>query len=79
MDLKKEVEAIERDQSFEELAVLRRVVMARVKRQQDLVEVSMSTVTTGNSVNTLRLCSITSGLSTVIQLLIASKNEQEKA
>ena len=48
MDLKKEVEAIERDQSFEELAVLRRVVMARVKRQQDLVEVSMSNVTTGN-------------------------------
>ena len=79
MDLKKEVEAIERDQSFEELAVLRRVVMARVKRQQDLVEVSMSTVTTGNSVSTLRLCSITSGLSTVIQLLIASKNEQGKA
>ena len=41
MDLKEELEAIERDQSFEELAVLRRVVMARVKRQQDLVEVSM--------------------------------------
>lgn len=79
MDLKKEVEAIERDQSFEELAVLRRVVMARVKRQQDLVEVSMSTVTTGNSVSTLRLCSVTSGLSTMIQLLIASKNEQGKA
>ena len=79
MDLKKEVEAIERDQSFEELAVLRRVVMARVKRQQDLVEVSMSNVTTGNSVNTLRLCSITLGFSTVIQLLIASKNEQGKA
>lgn len=79
MDLKKEVEAIERDQSFEELAVLRRVVMARVKREQDLVEVSMSTVTTGNSVSTLRLCSVTSGLSSVIQLLIASKNEQGKA
>ena len=79
MDLKKEVEAIERDQSFEELAVLRRVVMARVKRQQDLVEVSMSNVTTGNFVSTLRLCSVTSGLSTMIQLLIASKNEQGKA
>ena len=48
MDLKKEVEAIERDQSFEELAVLRRVVMARVKRQLDLVEVSASNVTTGS-------------------------------
>lgn len=48
MGLKEEVEAIERDQSFEELAVLRRVVMARVKKQQDLVEVSTSNVTAGN-------------------------------
>lgn len=40
MEIKEELEAIEKDQRFEELAVLRRVVMARVKRQQDLVEVS---------------------------------------
>lgn len=40
MEVKEELEAIEKDQSFEELAVLRRVVMARVKRQRDLVEVS---------------------------------------
>ena len=72
MDLKEEVEAIERDQSFEELAVLRRVVMARVKRQQDLVEVS---ITTGNSMSALRLSSV----SFHRDPLIASKTEREEA
>ena len=72
MELKEEVEAIEREQSFEELAVLRRVVMARVKRQQDLVEVS---VTTGNSMSALRLCSV----SFHRDPLIASKTEREEA
>ena len=75
MELKEEVEAIERDQSFEELAVLRRVVMARVKRQQDLVEVS---VTTGNSMSALRLCSVSSR-PFHRDPLIASKTEWEEA
>ena len=37
--MRRELEEIEREQSFEELAVLRNVVMGRVKRERDLAEV----------------------------------------
>ena len=38
-DVRLQLDEIEREQSFEELSVLRKVAMARVKRQRDLVEV----------------------------------------
>jgi hypothetical protein len=36
-----ELKVIEKEQSFEELAVLRHVVMSRIKKERDLAEVLM--------------------------------------